>query len=442
YSRYQRDSILYYSGASILSTVPLPPDYYGRPQPPRPPRRSWKRLAVWILAGMATLVVITLIGIVALLHNEAFRQYMLRTARTKLKEAPGVELRMRVFSLHLSGLSPSVDMYDVAIDGAPPYQTQPLLQVDHLSVGVQIVSLLSRKWYLKDIVIDHPVAHVFVAENGETNLPKTKSNGQSTSVFDLGIRHVMLGNGEVYYNDQKSSLDADLHDFEFQSTFDPVMKTYAGGLGYKNGTLHFQNLNPLVHNLEAECNEPPHTLRQTRTSLRSGTSKHSQNATFHNLVNPKITATYQSSLDTRELRQILKDATLPVGVVKLAGSARFESDPKKPVIKTVWIDGNVTSDSLQIHTTTMNTQVRGISARYILQNGDAEVRDLRAQALGGGVDGSLKMHDVTGAQVSELHAALHNLGLANIQRLLNAEAAKDLELTGTANGKVDASWRK
>src|SRR5215813_162750 len=52
------------------------------------------------------------------------------------------------------------------------------------------------------------------------------------------------------------------------------------------------------------------------------------------------------------------------------------------------------------------------------------------------------MRDVTGAQVSELHAALHNLGLANIQRLLNAEATKDIELTGTANGKVDASWRK
>src|SRR5207253_498205 len=91
---------------------------------------------------------------------------------------------------------------------------------------------------------------------------------------------------------------------------------------------------------------------------------------------------------------------------------------------------------------TVNTQVRDISARYSFQNGDAEVRDLRAQVLGGGVDGSLKMHDVTGAQVSELHAALHNVGLANIQALVNAQAAKDLRLTGAASGKIDASWRK
>src|SRR5213592_4875666 len=98
--------------------------------------------------------------------------------------------------------------------------------------------------------------------------------------------------------------------------------------------------------------------------------------------------TYQAALDTGELRQILKEATLPVGVVKMAGSARFESDPSKPVIETLALDGNMTSDALQIHTTTINTQVRNISARYLLEKGDAEVRDLRAQVLGGGVDGS------------------------------------------------------
>ena len=220
----------------------------------------------WIAGCLVVLVSILLIGVVALLHNNSFRQYLLRIAHTKLSEAVGIELKMRDFSVHLSGLSPAVDMYDVVIDGAPPYTTPPLLEVDHLSVGIQIVSLLSRKWYLKDIVIDHPVAHVLVAENGDTNLPKTKSSGQSTSVFDLGIRHVMLGHGEVYYNDQKSALDADLHEFEFQSSFDPGPKRYSGGLGYQNGKIHFQNLNPMVHNLEAEFEATPDTFTLKRST--------------------------------------------------------------------------------------------------------------------------------------------------------------------------------
>jgi translocation and assembly module TamB len=425
-----------------LSTEPLPPDYYDLPQPPQPPRRNWKRIATWILGGSVVLTAVLLIGIVVLLHNNAFRQYVLRVARTKLSEALGVDLRMRDFSVHLSGLSPSVDMYDVVVDGAAPYQTPPVLQVDHMSVGVQIVSLLTRKWYLKDIVVDHPVAHIFVGANGETNLPKPKSSGPGTSVFDLGIRHVMLGQGEVYYNDKQSRLDADLHDFEFQSSFDPAARKYSGGLGYKDGKVHFQDLSPMTHSFEAEFEATPDTFTLKRSTLTSGASQFSLAATLNDYVHPKVTATYQSSLDTGELRQILKDATLPVGVVKLAGSAAFESDPNKPVIQTVTLDGNMTSDRLQIHTTTVNTLVRDISARYRLQKGDVDVRDMRAQVLGGGLDGSFKMHDVTGAQISELHASLHNVALASVQALVNAQEMKDLRLTGTANATVDAGWRK
>ena len=382
------------------------------------------------------------IGVVALLHNTEFRQYLLRIAHTKLNEAAGVDLKMKDFSVHLSGLAPAVDMYDVVIESAPPYQATPLLKVDHLSVGIQIVSLLRKDWYLRDIVLDHPVAHVFVGANGENNFPKTKSSNQQTSVFDLGIRHVMLGQGELYYNDQKSALDADVHDFEFQSAFEPGSKMYSGGLKYTNGKVQFQNLNPMVHSFEAEFDATPDTFHVKRSLLKSGASQFSLSATLNDYVHPKVTAEYQSSLDTGELRQILKDATLPVGVVKLAGTAKFESDPNKAVIETVTLNGNASSTGLQIHTTTINTLVRDISARYSLQKGDIEVQDVRAALLGGSMHGSLTMHDVTGKQISELHANLRNVALASIQALVNAQAVRDFRLGGAANAKVDAAWRK
>ena len=339
-----------------MSTVPLPPDYYERPAPPPPPRRNWKRIAAWIGGGIVVIIAGLLIAIVALLHNDSFRQYLLRIAHTKLSEAVGIQLKMRDFSVHLSGFSPAVDMLDVVIDGAAPYETPPLVQVEHLTVGIQIISLLQRKWYLKDIVIDHPVARVFVAENGDTNIPKTRSSESQTSIFDLGVRHVMLGQGEVYYNDKKSVLDADLHDLEFQSSFDPGLKRYSGGLSYKDGKIHFQNLNPMVHNLEAEFDAAPDTFNLKRGLLSSGASQFSLTATVKDYVHPKVTATYQSSLDTGELRQILKDATLPVGIVKMAGSAEFQSDPKKQVLETLLLNGNMSSSALQIHTTTIHTE--------------------------------------------------------------------------------------
>ena len=40
------------------------------------------------------------------------------------------------------------------------------------------------------------------------------------SMFDLGIRHLLLERGEIYYNNRKSELSADLHDLMLQSGFE------------------------------------------------------------------------------------------------------------------------------------------------------------------------------------------------------------------------------
>jgi translocation and assembly module TamB len=384
-----------------------------------------------------------LVGVIALLHNEAFRQYLLRIVHTKLSEAVGADLRIRDFSLHWTGMSPSVDLYSVVVNGAAPYTSPPLLQVEHLAVGVQIVSLLSRKWYLQDIVIDHPVVHILVAENGDTNLPKTKTSSKSqTSVFNLGVRHVNLGQGEIYYNDQKSALDADLHDLQLQARFDAGPKRYSGGLGYTNGKIHFQNLNPMVHSLQAEFDATADRFNLKRATLMSGASQFALSAILNDYVHPKVSATYQSSLDTRELRQILKEATLPVGIVKLEGSAQFQSDPDRPVLETLRLEGNMSSRGLLVRTTTVNTFIRDVSARYEIHSGDAEIRDLKAGVLGGNLEGAFKIHDIIGAQQSELHAVLHKVALAAVQKLANPRATDKFSVAGAANANFDATWRK
>ena len=413
--------------------------------PPPPPRRRrrWKRIIAWMSGGVIGLIILLLVVVVGLLNDEAFRQYLLRIVHTKLSEAAGADLRIRDFAVHWTGMSPSVDLYNVVINGAAPYTSPPLLQVDHLAVGVHIVSLVSRKWYLQDIVFDHPVLHLLVMDNGDTNLPKKKTSSKNqTSLFDLGVRHVNLGQGEIYYNDRKSALDADLHELQFQARFDPGSKRYSGGLGYTNGTIHFQNLNPMVHSLQAEFDATADTFTLKRATLTSGASQFALSATLNDYAHPKVTGTYQSSLDTGELRQILKEATLPVGIVKLAGSARFKSDPGRPVLETLRLDGNMSSGALQVHTTTIDTVIRDVTARYEVHNGDAEIRDLKAGVLGGNVSAVFKIHNITGAQQSELHAFLKNIELAALQKLANAQATQKFHVTGSANANIDATWRK
>jgi len=298
-------------------------------------------------AGLVVLAAGLWIGLIILLQNQGFRQYLLRVAHAKVTEALGTNFQMRDFAFHLSWATPTVDMYDVVVDGAAPYQTPPLLQVDHLAVGVQIVSILQRKWYLNDIVINHPVARVQVDENGNTNLPKSKSD-QSTSVFDLDIRHVMVGQGEVYYNDRKSALSADLLDLLFRAGFDTNQTRYTGELSYRNGHLKLQNTNRLAHNMEARFSATPQTLTVEQAVLTTGNSRVTLAATVHDYSQPKLHATYQAVLDSGEFRRILKNPSLPVGVIHASGVLDSASEPNRPLLATTTLKGDLSSSELNV----------------------------------------------------------------------------------------------
>src|SRR5208283_4622478 len=108
--------------------------------------------------------------------------------------------------------------------------------------------------------IDRPVVRVFVDKNGNSNLPKLTSSGRSgknTSVFDLGIRHAVVEHGEVIYNDLPATLAADMHDFDYQSSFNSLLRKYSGRLSYANGRLDYGSFRPLIHNLEAQFTATP-----------------------------------------------------------------------------------------------------------------------------------------------------------------------------------------
>src|SRR5882724_4088037 len=159
---------------------------------------------------------------------------MIRTAPQKATEALGSQARMRDFAVHWSGISPTIDLYGVMVQGAAPYSDPPLLQADAIHVGVTVTSLLHKAWYVSDVRIERPVVRIFADRDGRTNLPpptQEKPGARANmDVFDLGIRHLLLESGEIYYNNRKSEFSGDLHDLMLQSGFEPLRKNYSGTL--------------------------------------------------------------------------------------------------------------------------------------------------------------------------------------------------------------------
>lgn len=392
---------------------------------------------------MLVLIVLVVVGVVVLLKSNTAHQYALKEAEKRVTASLGTQVKVGNFALHFSGVSPTLDLYNVVVYGAPPYRTPPLLQVDHIGVGIQVTSLLHRQWYFNSLQIDHPVARAFVDRHGTDNLPKPKSSGGThTSIFDLGVRHAVLDRGEVYYNNRKSVLNADLHNLEFQSAFNTSDRSYDGKMSYSNGRLQMGTFNPIPHDFQASFIVSPTRFTLQRALLTSGPSRFILTATLSNYAQPNLQANYDALLNTAQFRRIMKNPALPAGDIRLAGNLQYQSRPNQPMLEAARLSGTLTSSLLQVRNGNVRADLHNLGADYRLAGGNLYVTNLRGVVFGGRLSGNATMADLTGATHTRVQAALRQVSLGALSAVSSSPAVKDLKLAGSSNLNLNAAWGK
>ncbi len=408
-----------------------------------PHARLWKA-GLWIIMGLAALMVLAVVAVTVLLHSTRFHNYLLSTVQKKASESIGTQVQLQNFVLHLSNLS--LDLYGLTVHGANPYPDPPLLQVAHAEVGVRIVSVLHKKWYLDSFIVDNPVVKVFTDAHGVTNIPTIKSSGSSNSnisLFDLGIRHAVLDQGAVYYNNRQSVLSADLHNLEFHAGFNSLLQKYSGKLSYTEGHLEASGFKTIPHNLDAEFDATPTTFHLTNAKLTSETSQLVLTATVQDYSHPQVQAQYAATLDGSQLKKILQNPEVPTGFIRASGSIHYQQAAGRSFLDTVLVRGDLTSNQLEVQTPTLRSQIRNIAAHYTLENGDATLKDFRASLLGGELTSSGKMSNIDGNGHSKFNAQLRNIQLAAVNGALKSSATpKGVSLGGVLNAEANAAWGK
>lgn len=408
-------------------------------------RRTWKRILLWGIAGIFVLIIgMVITGVLLLQHNESFRQSLLGKVENSIAESTGARMSVRDFNLHLSTLT--LDLYDVIVRGTEKNPDEPLLRADHLGVGLKVLSFVHRTWRLQDVTINHPVVHLFVDKNGENNLPKAKkkSNNQTrTDIFELAIQKLLLDRGEIYYNDKKTPLNAELRDLLVNAGFDNAQTRYFGDLAYQQGRIQYGAYAPMVHDLQAKFDLTHERFNLQQLVLATGSSKVELKAAVDDYANnPKMQASYNATLVADDFKRILKNPTLPTGTINLDGSLNYQNDPNKPAMETVSLSGQMSSRALTMKTPSFRGQVSDLGAQYKLEGGNAEVRNIHAQLLGGRLDGDLAIRDVTGASQARLRAALKNLSIDQLRAASGNPSLEKTELSGRVNADADAHWAK
>jgi translocation and assembly module TamB len=423
----------------------LPPDWQQRIEQYRQaPRPRWVRVAAWIWFGFTAAGILATLVLAVLVNNPQFHAFLIRKAEASATDSLGVRVRLENFALHFETLS--VDLYGLNIDGANPYPNPPLLQIDHIEASVRVVSILHKAWYFDSLRIDHPVARVFIDEHGVSNIPTLKSSdssSQSPTIFDLGIRHAMLGHGEVIVNDRPSTLSADLRNLEFHASFNSLLEKYSGALVYSNGSVAYGSFQPLTHNLEVHFNATPNTFELTQGNLTAGNSQVSLAATVSDYVHPNIQARYDISADGAQLADLFDSPSVPSGVIRTTGTAQYQQVAGHTFLDCLRMDGDLVSSHLELRQPSLRGALDKLTAHYSLANGNAILRDLRVRLLGGEVTAQGTMKNIGGDSHSDFHGALHGVSLSEARGAAGVSAsASNIALDGDLNATVTASWGK
>jgi translocation and assembly module TamB len=411
-----------------------------------PEHRTRHRIAVVVklIAGVIVFPILFGLIIAAILINSSFgKNYVLGIIQQKASQSLNTTVRLHDFSLHLATLS--ADLYGLTIYGAAPHPEPPLLQVQHAQAGVRIVSLFGGKWYFDNIRIDNPVARIYVDKDGASNIPTLKSSGNSnTSIFDLGIRHAVLTNGTVFYNNQPKSIALDLHDVEFNSTFDNALKKYSGTLSYSDGQLRYGSDQAPPHALRVQFDATPTTFHLSPAKLDCGNSHVVLTATVNNYSAPIVEARYNAVVDGGQVGATLHNASIPAGLVAVSGNAEYHSNPNQPLLQTLVVSGDLTSRELVAKTPTLEARISNVGAHYSLAGGNATLRDFHASLLGGDVNLRGTMADLGGKnQHSKFDAELRHISLAEAKRMAGKAASTGaVAIAGTVNGTATATWGK
>ena len=413
-------------------------------RPAHPARHRVLKIAKWIGAVIIFPIIFGFIIAMTLLNSSRGHAYLLHLIQDQASQALNTAVHLQNFSLNLTNLS--VDLYGLKVDGAAPHPNPPLLQVQHAQAGVRVVSVFGAKWYFDSIRIDNPVVQVYVDKNGVSNIPTLKSSNSksNTSVFDLGIRRAVLTNGIVFYNSRPSAIAANLNDLELNSTFDAALKKYSGTLSYSNGQVNYAGSQAPPHTFKVEFDADPNTFHLSSAKLESGNTQVLLTATVNNYSNPVVQAQYNATIDGQQFAGFLHNPSIPAGLVAVSGTANYQSDPNRPLLQSLVVNGDLRSRQLVTKTPTLRAEISNLAAHYSLANGDATIRDFRASLFGGEITAQGTMKNLgTDSAHSNLSAAIHNISLAEAKRAAgNAASAGPVAIAGTLNGSATASWGK
>ena len=278
---------------------------------------NWRRLAM----GAALGVVVLGVAAVVTLRSDWFRDQVRLKLVHEIAAATGARVEIRSFGYTWRNLE--VEIGGLVLHGTEQPSQAPLFEAHKIRLTLGPATILERRLDLRQLRVEKPKLHVYVAADGSTNLPRPATPIRGNVIEDLlrlqvGQTEIVDGAGEVAlrkfnFTGHIAGLDATLRYAAAPSRYESLLKVER----IETGTLP-----PFgVHgNLALESKRlSAHDLRISIESNRKKRSGEGSwvlvNGELRDFLQPSAGGTYTSEFDIADL----PNATLPSGTFKLSG---------------------------------------------------------------------------------------------------------------------------
>jgi translocation and assembly module TamB len=305
----------------------------------------------------------------------------------ELEKATGARVELGHFHIQWRALHLRFD--GLTLHGREPAGTPPLFHADRLEIDVHVDSFWGRKISLGSVDMSHFSAHVRVERDGSTNIPGSKTPGNTgrppvQNLIDLKIAQLRLQDGEILWNDMQMPLTAEGGKFEFAMDYatDDGKPAYLGRMSWQKFKVAAWRYVPFASELSARFTLRPDSLSLTQLQWKIPHSQIDAQASLTSFSQPAWDFRYRGQLNFEDVRSILRKPSTPAGHVEFTGEGKYAG--KQLNVSGLYTAGEISMKYQWFHPGSVSTR-----GSYHADQHSLDVPNLEALLLGGSVTGRL-----------------------------------------------------
>jgi translocation and assembly module TamB len=376
----------------------------------------------WIRRVFFTLLVLAVVVVaaVALILETGLGDRWARNAIIhQIEQRTGEPVELGSFHFELYGLRAELDNFTV--HGREAAGLPPLFHADKIVVGARIISLFERKIALNNLEIDNPSVFVRIGENGESNVPPSRTSTPSRpwreQLFNLQIRRLRLNGGTLEFNNARIPLDAEGNEFQFAMSYDGRTRgkeAYLGQVSWKQMQFVAQRNLPFSSNISARFALMPNSMSLDDLRWKTSNTSLEAHADVRQFQPLAMDFHYRVRVSLPDIRTILRKPTTPDGIVDATMNGSYTQ-------KELRMNGHYHATGIALHFQWFHEGGIESWGDIAVAKNHLTLPQFEARALGGDTKGTMQL-DFHGL---EFHVDSHMRG-ASLPEILAAVDNKDL----------------